>query len=145
MSFRASFVLAACLTAVGIVTARLNGSWNRLLSVGVDPGCFVISQFISSSCLMFVQAVEFSAFVSFFYRSQMSCETFIGIFTLFLLSGILGLAFGLLCSVVLKTVLAAFVASQIMIYPIAFISGEFYQSRVRVDTETARFRMHLAP
>jgi ABC-type multidrug transport system permease subunit len=134
LSFSSAFGLAASLTAVGVVTARLNGSWNRLLSVGVDAEFFVISQLISSSCLMIVQAVELSAAVSFFYWSQMNFETFIGTFTLFLLTGFLGLAFGLLCSVVLKTVLASFMASQITVYPIIFISGEFCQSQLRVAT-----------
>lgn len=122
---RASFGLASGLTATGIVTERRNGTWNRLLSVGISPLYFVLSNLIVGSICMMVQSFEISAAMIFLQWTSFNWNFIIGIISICSLIGFCGIAFGLLCSVTVTTILAAFMISQFATLPIYCISGEF--------------------
>lgn len=112
------------LTATGIVTERNTGTWKRLLVIGVGPNSYVLSLLISTSCLMLIQTVEFTAVVVFCFWSNFSWNFLIATGLTFVLMGFSGLLFGLLCSVMLTSVLEAFALSQTTTFPISLISGK---------------------
>jgi hypothetical protein len=75
--------------------------------------------------MMTFQFVEIFIFIACFHGSEQFSLQFLAASGLILfLTGICGLLFGLFCSIVMKTVLSAYVISQGSIYPISFISGE---------------------
>lgn len=119
------FALAATITTVGIVSERASGSWDRILVAGVKPRQILSSQLIVGVMMMVLQFIEIFAYIVFAYGSSDLNLSFLVVsgFLLFL-SGLCGLLFGLLCSIVMKTILSAYVISQGAIYPISIISGE---------------------
>lgn len=124
LSFSGCFSLASTITAIGIVTERINGNWNRLLSVGVKPKHFLIAQLAVSHSMMMIQVIEFVAAVFFFHESTFTWLFFVSTSLLFWLTATTGLLFGLLCSIIAKTTYASYMVSQFTTLPVYFISGE---------------------
>jgi hypothetical protein len=90
----------------------------------VKPKDFVISQLIVGSCMVCIQAFEFTIFITIFRWSQFSWNFVIGIGSIFLMIGFLGMLYGVLLSISMKTVFASYLLSQFSILPVYFISGE---------------------
>jgi hypothetical protein len=73
--------------------------------------------------MMTLQFIEIFAYIAF-SSSHCSWSFLIATGLILFLCGLCGLVFGLLCSIMMKSVLSAYIMSQGTVYPVSFISGE---------------------
>lgn len=119
------FSLASYLTSMSVISERADGTWYRFIAAGVKPNQFIISHFLEGFIVMIIQFGEYFCYINFMLSPQLSLISTILISLLVFLTGICGLVFGLLMSIVNETVMGSFVVAQFFIYPAIFISGKF--------------------
>lgn len=130
-NFRAYFTLASYITSISIITEKLDGTWNRTLVAGAKPYHFVLSHLIEGSIIMFIQFLEYVCYLLIFLSTNLTWNSGIILSIILLLIGMSGLVFGLLLSIVTHSVMASLMISQIFVYPVSFISGEFSKLFIR--------------
>jgi ABC-type multidrug transport system permease subunit len=121
---RTCFCIASFISAIGIITERVSGSWNRLQAAGVKPYFFLMPHLVEDSAIMMIQFIEFSLYVVFFLLTKRTLSSVALVTGLILMSSFTGLVFGLLFSVIMKSPMESLMFTQFIVYPVTFISGE---------------------
>ncbi|CRK87266.1 CLUMA_CG001068, isoform A [Clunio marinus] len=117
------FSIAAYLTSVGIITQRADGTWNRIIVAGATPIHFLLSHLIEGTLILLIQCLEFYLYITIFLTPTINIDSAITIGLILFGVGFSGLTFGLLTSVIMTTVMSSLMFSQIIAYPLGFISG----------------------
>lgn len=107
-----------------MIIEKVDGTWNRVIVAGVNPTHFLVSHLIEGLVVMLIQSVPSILFVVFFLTEGLTWSAMLLMVLFLLLDGIAGILFGLLVSLVVKTVGASIYANMGFINPTMFISGE---------------------
>lgn len=85
---------------------------------------FFWAHFLEGLVIMMLQFLEYLCYTIFFLQTTLTLNSSVLLSLLLLFTGLTGLTFGLLLSVVMETVMQAYMVAQFFIYPTSFISGE---------------------
>lgn len=103
---------------------RLEGTWNRSIACGARPRDFLVSHLISGLLTISVQCIEHAIYVLFVVTGNLSLSSALILVALLILTSVAGAVFGLLVSVLSKTATVALLCTQVLTFPVTFISGE---------------------
>lgn len=121
--FRAYFTISSYITSISIITSRTDGTWDRTIVAGALPHHFLWAHLLEGLMITILQCLEYVCYVIFFFPASLTVNSATLISLLLLFTGLTGLTFGLLLSIVMTTVMEAFMISQFFVYPASFISG----------------------
>lgn len=121
--YRILICLGCYLSSLSLIEDRLGGVWNRFTVCGVEPYHFLISHFISSSCLMLLQTTEFFAFLMFL-AFNINLRLIILVWIMLVMTGLTGVLFGLALSVLTDDTKVVSGASFFLTFPLMTISGK---------------------
>lgn len=116
--------MATYITLTSIFAGKVDGTWDRTIVAGVSPVQYLWAIFLEGTCLMLLQSFEMYIYVVFFLSPSMTCNSYILVAILLMLTGLAGLSFGLLISVLSNSSLQAITAVQFFYFPATFLSGE---------------------
>lgn len=103
---------------------RISGIWNRCLVAGVTSTHFLISHLIEGLLMLLLQLIFNAIYSIYFLSPLLSLSAALLICMLLLFIGLVGLLFGLLSSIVMKTQLGSYMMAEFAIFQILYISGE---------------------
>lgn len=118
--------MASYVTATSMIEERVGGIWARTLVAGGSPLHFLLSHMLEGLLILLIQFIEFAIYTVFVFSSSLSAKAALLLSALLLLSGLTGLFFGLLLSVIMNTTLGSLTIGQFFVYPSAFISGAMW-------------------
>lgn len=119
------FSLSSYVLSISMISERVGGVWNRCLVAGARPVHFLLSHLLEGMLIMTIQFIEYMFYIIFLLSPMMSLKATVLLSTLVFLNGTAGLLFGLLISIVMGSVLTAFALGQFLVFPVAYVSGEF--------------------
>lgn len=123
---RSSFYAVAAYVLINTINYdQQEGIWNRSLVAGVKPIYFLISHLVEGLAILIGQVFVIATYLIFFMGTPISAKGAALVVVLVIDVGVAGLTFGLLCSTTMKNPQNALYASQTIVYPIYFLSGEF--------------------
>lgn len=85
-----------------------------------------MSHFIEGTLVMLLQFVVYASYTIFFLGVSLSQRGVLLLALLLFLTGLAGLCYGLMCSIFMKSTISATFAAQTFVYPVLFVSGEFF-------------------
>lgn len=103
---------------------RLEGTWNRSIASGARPRHFLASHLVSGLLTASVPCVEHVIFVLLVVTKNLSLNNSVTLVTLLILTSVAGATFGLLVSVLSTTPIVALMCTQVLTFPVTFISGK---------------------
>jgi hypothetical protein len=121
---RIFFVLAAIATSSSMIDERKSGVWSRAIVAGVKPSQFLVSHLIEGFVIMLVQFIELSVYILCFLLPPLTWKATGLLLLIFLTTGIAGIVFGVLISLVAHDVSVAMHINQSFTKITIFICGE---------------------
>jgi len=74
-----------------------------------------------------IQLVQFAGYMILFLSPYKTFNSAVLTFALLFLTGVAGMVFGALCSIIIRSVIAAFSFTITSSFPVAYISGKRYE------------------
>jgi hypothetical protein len=93
---------------------------------GVHHEHFLISSVIEGAMLLTIQAFEIIIYVNFFLFENQSLFSKFALFLILYLLGFVAMIFGLICSIISKSVIDSFAVLQFVLLPSSIISGKYF-------------------
>lgn len=93
---------------------------------GVHPMHFMLAHMVEGFVLFTFQFLIYAAYVLIFLVPSVSANKTWLLIVLIALTGLEGLFFGLLTSIVMRTQVGAFVVAEFSVFVIVFLSGELH-------------------
>jgi ABC-2 type transport system permease protein len=123
---RTVFNNAGLILATSIISQKKEGTWNRLNAAGVKPHHILTAHLIEGSIFCLIIIFEYSIYAVFVLYSNSSFQSSFLIVSIVTLTAVGGLLFGLIVSIVMRSVMGAFMLTQLFIFPPTLISGIFW-------------------
>lgn len=129
---RSLFPIAATISSVSITTQRIDGTWDRTIAAGAKPYHFLVAQLMEGLLFATIQFIESYVCILIFLTVNLNWTSLIVLMLLILLTILAGQTFGLMISVVVKSVLVSYMCSQFTVFPLLIISGKLLNLTTKI-------------
>jgi ABC-type multidrug transport system permease subunit len=107
-----------------MIDERKSGVWSRAIVAGVKPSQFLVSHLIEGFVIMLVQFIELSVYILCFLLPPLTWKATGLLLLIFLVTGIAGIVFGVLVSLLAHDVSVSMHINQSFTKITIFICGE---------------------